>query len=333
MSQEVTSVSEQPVADGEPARSPAGEGSAGTARPNRWVLQLAAAALAVSGASAVTFHYTARGIFSRAAAAAEAGGANVFPAARPDPTRDVVSLEHGLAVYAANCVACHGPTGLGDGPQAASLIPRPRNFSSGAFKIGSTRIGTPTDDDLAKSIRHGMLPAMMPPWPQLSDGEVKSLVMAVRHLAVEGRVAEKLQRDPAFPREKALAMAHAALDAGPVIDLPPKPPTIDLERGRVFYTTNCAACHDPDGRGKLRDDLLDNEENPITARDFTSGVFKGGDAVEDVAMRIVRGMPGSPMPTNPTITAEDLWGTAAYIKAFAKPTTLSGGDPAQTVGK
>jgi hypothetical protein len=62
-------------------------------------------------------------------------------------------------------------------------------------------------------IRHGMLPAMMPPWPQLSDGEVQSVAMAVRHLAVEGRVTEKLHRDPAFSREKAKAMAHAALNS------------------------------------------------------------------------------------------------------------------------
>ena len=34
-------------------------------------------------------------------------------------------------------------------------------------------------------------------------------------------------------------------------------------------------------------------------------------------MRIVRGMPGSPMPGNPTISPEDLWSTAAYVKSFA----------------
>jgi mono/diheme cytochrome c family protein len=277
--------------------------------------------MAVCAASAVTFHVTARRVFERAAAGG--GGADVIPAPRPDPMRDVVSLEHGLASYAANCATCHGPAGLGDGPQAASLVPKARDFSSGAFKIGTTRSGLPTDDDVVASIRHGMLPAMMPPWPQLSDGEVRSLALAVRHLAVEGRVADKLRRDPAFGRERALAMAHAALDSGPAIVLPPKPAAIDPERGKAFYANNCAACHDPDGRGRLRDDLVDNDENPIAARDLTAGVFKGGDSLDDIAMRIVRGMPGSPMPGNPTISAEDLWSTAAHVKTFSARSAAS----------
>jgi mono/diheme cytochrome c family protein len=198
-------------------------------------------------------------------------------------------------------------------------MPKPRNFSGGSFKLGTTKSGLPTDDDLAATIRHGMLPAPMPPWPQLSEGELKSVVMAVRHLAIEGRAAEKLERDSNFPREKALQMAHAQLDPGPAIVLPPKKPEyIDLERGKAFYTANCAACHDPDGRGKLRTDLVDNDENPILPRDFTMGQFKGGKTIDDIALRIVRGIPGSPMPTNPEISAADLWSTAAYVHAFIR---------------
>jgi len=295
----------------------------GTPSPRKWVIQLAAAGLAVCVVSAGTFHYTAKAVFQRASAGG-GGGDVTLPRPPADPMRDVVSLEHGLAVYAANCVTCHGPQGFGDGPQAAQLIPRPRNFTGGNFKIGTTRSGLPTDDDIAGTIRHGMLPALMPPWPQLSDGEVRSLVMAVRHLAVEGRVADKLARDPKFPREKALAMAHAALDSGPVIALPPKPAKFDVERGKAFYTNTCATCHDPDGRAKLRDDLVDNDENPIAARDLTGTVFKGGTSIEDIAMRILRGIPGSPMPAAPAdVSADDLWSTAAYVKSLQRSGDVS----------
>ena len=321
MSQESISTSVVSGSEESQASCGGGGGPSRAGSSNRWIAQLAVAALAVCVGSAATFHYTTRAVFARAA--------NAAGDARPvDPLRDVISLQHGLAVYAANCATCHGPAGAGDGPQAASLIPRPRNFSGGAFKLGTTRSGLPTEDDLVAVIRHGMLPAMMPPWPQLSDGEVRSVAMAVRHLAVEERVADKLRRDPSFPREKAEAMAHAALDSGPTLVLPPRPETVDLARGQVFYANNCAVCHDPDGRGKLRDDLVDNDDNPIAARDLTSGVFKGGGSVDDIAMRIVRGIPGAPMPANATISSEDLWSTAAFVKSLSKPA----GSPSQAAG-
>ena len=306
-----------------PAAEPSGaEGTSSS----RWIVELVIAGVVIGLLSGLTFHFTARRMFARAAA--DAGGTPGVT--RPDPKRAVVSLEHGLAMYAANCASCHGVGGLGDGPQAEALVPRPRNFASGSFKIGTTPSGLPTDDDLVKSIRHGMLPAMMPPWPQLTDGELRSLAMAVRHLAIEGRVTDKLRRDPAFGREKALAVARAALDSRPPIVLPPKPASLDLERGKTFYANNCAMCHDPDGRGKLREDLVDNEENPIQARDLTTGVYKGGDSLDDIAMRIVRGMPGGPMPANPSILPEDLWSTAVYVKSFANvdPTNASRTDTA-----
>lgn len=276
--------------------------------PRRWAIQLCGVSLAVLILTGAIFHFTTRGLFERSEAPA--------PAAPVDPMRDVVSLDHGLAVYARQCAACHGLTGLGDGPAGATLNPKPRNFSTGWFKLGSTRSGMPTDGDLAATIRHGMLPAGMPPWPHLSDGEIKSVVMAVRHLAIEGRVAERLARTPAYPRDKAIHDVRAQLDPGPAIVLPPRPARIDLARGARFYAANCAACHDPDGRAKLRDDLVDNDDNPIAARDFTTGQFKGGNAVEDIALRVLRGIPGSPMPAAADVAADDLWSVAAYVRQF-----------------
>jgi len=51
-------------------------------------------------------------------------------------------------------------------------------------------------------------------------------------------------------------------------------------------------------------------------------MFKGGTRIEDIAMRIVRGIPGSPMPANADIAAADLWSTAAYVKTFAQQGTM-----------
>jgi mono/diheme cytochrome c family protein len=45
----------------------------------------------------------------------------------PIPVSDA-SVAAGLAVYSANCLACHGPTGKGDGPKSADLTVKPRNL-------------------------------------------------------------------------------------------------------------------------------------------------------------------------------------------------------------
>lgn len=288
------------------------------------MFQLGLVALAVGALTGGIFYFTTRGVFGRAYSP---------PMPRADPMSNVVNLEHGLTVYATNCAICHGATGLGEGPSAGPMLPKPRNFSSGRFKLGSTQSGLPSDEDLAATIRRGMLPAAMPPWPQLSEGELKSVVLAVRHLAIEGRVAQRLARDPMFPRDKALHDTHVQIDSGPRIVLPPRPAKIDLARGKVFYTNNCAACHDPDGRGKLREDLVDNDENPIAARDFTSGQFKGGSMIQDIALRISRGLPGSPMPANQDISADDLWSTAAYVRTFFDGPATQAAAQAQAAGR
>ena len=71
-----------------------------------------------------------------AVAAAIAGGALARLEAQPQ----------GKNVYDAHCVECHGESGRGDGPSAAYLTPRPRDFTSGKYKIRSTETGTvPTD--------------------------------------------------------------------------------------------------------------------------------------------------------------------------------------------
>jgi mono/diheme cytochrome c family protein len=46
-----------------------------------------------------------------------------------DPTPETPeTIDAGRAVFQANCAICHGPRGLGDGPQAFLLQPRPVNL-------------------------------------------------------------------------------------------------------------------------------------------------------------------------------------------------------------
>ena len=43
--------------------------------------------------------------------------------------RTPATVEHGAKVYAENCASCHGDTGLGDGPAARGLNPKPANLA------------------------------------------------------------------------------------------------------------------------------------------------------------------------------------------------------------
>lgn len=44
----------------------------------------------------------------------------------------------GKKAFVTNCATCHGDKGAGDGPAAAALNPKPRNFVTDAFKAGDT---------------------------------------------------------------------------------------------------------------------------------------------------------------------------------------------------
>ncbi len=86
-----------------------------------------------------------------------------------------------------NCNSCHGMEGKGDGPIAAALDPKPRNYTVGDFKFDANKDGTPGgDEDLALVIKNGAQPyggsAMMMPNPTLSEADVKLLVTYIRSL-------------------------------------------------------------------------------------------------------------------------------------------------------
>ena len=105
-------------------------------------------------------------------------------------------------------------------PIRAAHAPQAAAASSGAFKIGTTRTGLPTDDDLAATIRHGMLPAAMPPWPQLTDADVKSVVIAVRHLAIQ-RTSPQSSSEILHAPAKRFRTLTPSFDPGPLIVLHP----------------------------------------------------------------------------------------------------------------
>jgi mono/diheme cytochrome c family protein len=89
-------------------------------------------------------------------------------------------LAKGGAIYKANCAACHGDGGKGDGPGAGVLKPPPRDHTDPAY------MNTLTDKNLADVIVMGGAikgKPLMPSHPQLRGAELDALVGFVRSLS------------------------------------------------------------------------------------------------------------------------------------------------------
>lgn len=89
-------------------------------------------------------------------------------------------LEKGRAIYKANCVACHGETGKGDGPGSGVLKPPPRDHTD------RTYMSTLTDKNIADVIQMGGAikgRPLMPSHPQIQGADMDALVAYVRSLS------------------------------------------------------------------------------------------------------------------------------------------------------
>ena len=88
------------------------------------------------------------------------------------------SLAVGKAIYAAQCLSCHGPAGHGDGPAAKDLNPKPRNLSD-------PKIQEQTDGSIFWKLTEGKKP--MPTFEKLiSEDERWNVINYVRTLGVKG---------------------------------------------------------------------------------------------------------------------------------------------------
>lgn len=89
----------------------------------------------------------------------------------PPVTPDLIAA--GGNLYRTNCATCHGESGRGDGPVAAQLTPRPRNFTAGEFGGGERA------EDLYLRVAAGIPPAMPAFGPALPSDDMWAIVRYV----------------------------------------------------------------------------------------------------------------------------------------------------------
>lgn len=215
----------------------------------------------------------------------------------------------GAALYDQWCAGCHGVEGDGEGVAAGTMLPRPRDFTTGLYQVRTTANGElPTDADLLRMIDEGMPGTAMPGWAD---------------------VLSRAQRDALVEHLKSFSRFFANSP-------PPEPMEIDgapsaseerLARGQeVYELIECNRCHGEAGRGDgpSAPTLENDYGHPTAAADLTEGwLFNGGMSVEEIYTRLRSGLDGTPMPSFSdlvdagVISAEDLWSLALYVRSLS----------------
>jgi mono/diheme cytochrome c family protein len=223
-------------------------------------------------------------------------------AAAPDVGTEA-QRESGKKLYLKYCSQCHGEKGDGEGYAAPHLRPRPRNFTTGKFKIRTTPNGTlPTHQDLVNVIRRGMPYTSMPAWPNFSDQEVSDLADFVTTFSPEFSKPENAPKAVAFPSA-------------------PRATKESIELGKKLYEENgCVKCHGTLGRGDgpSAPTLVDEWGQPIRPADLTQRwTFRGGPSREDIFRTMSTGLNGTPMPSFVDALKDDQrWAITDFIESL-----------------
>ncbi|MCC6139682.1 MAG: cytochrome c [Nitrospira sp.] len=101
---------------------------------------------------------------------------NALSVAAQDLPADLI---RGKALYRNHCATCHGQTGRGDGPAAASLRVAPADFHRFRSFLKS-------DEELLRIIEHGIVFSPMHAWSDnLTEGQMTDILAYIRLLSLE----------------------------------------------------------------------------------------------------------------------------------------------------
>jgi mono/diheme cytochrome c family protein len=214
--------------------------------------------------------------------------------------------ESGKTLYLKFCSQCHGEKGDGEGYATPHLYPRPRNFTTGKFKVRTTPNGAlPTHQDIVNIIRRGMPYTSMPAWPSnvLSDQEVSNIAYFLTTFAADFSNAELV------PKPMDLGSAPASTNE-----------TVELGK-KLFEENGCVKCHGNLGRGDgpSAPTLVDDFGHPIRAADLAQRwTFRGGSSREDIFRTMTTGLNGTPMPSfADALQPEQRWAITDFIASLS----------------
>jgi cytochrome c oxidase cbb3-type subunit 2 len=259
-------------------------------------------------------------VFTLAVASAEASEfydysgetGNVSPIGESPPLDDNL-LAYGKWLYRGLCIRCHGVEGDGQGADwkltefdPIHWLPRqPRDFGNAVFKLRSTPSGSlPLDKDLFESISRGLVPETdMPSFSFLAERDRWALVAYIKSFT-------DIWVEEAEYQEPPIAMSR-----------PPPQTQTAIAEGKVLYKRmKCAKCHGElgIGDGPSADELTDDNNLPITPRDFTDpNQFVGPNDLAGIYRTLMTGLDGTPMPTfSDFLDDDEAWQLVYYVMSL-----------------
>lgn len=265
-------------------------------------------------------------------------------------------LQRGAEIYRARCAGCHGVSGDGNGPAAAYLYPRPRDYRGGMFKFTSTPFGSkPLREDLLRTIKVGALGTSMPNFNQLADEDLEAVldyVLVLTHrgeletlLALEAESEEKIEPGRAEELADEVLGLWKAARSQVVLAITHEPPYTaeSILKGKKAFLTEdagCFKCHGNDGRGQLASNTQEFKDSwgfQTRAADLSAGMFHGGGQPLDIYRRIYSGINGTPMPAfkqKLEKEPETFWNLVHYVQyiSSARRREVIATQPAAKVG-
>lgn len=224
---------------------------------------------------------------------------------QPDPDK----IQKGMALYREMCMTCHGINGDGIPVTPEKLPINPRDFTGKShiqkrvtFKFTSAKSVPAFEEDLIKTIRHGLPGTPMPGFENLRDEEISAIIEYVKTFGYRdwkyGDPADENLKVPQIPAD---------------ICSPER-----VNAGRNSYRTLCLTCHGDIEHGGLPEqgkvlDWVDKEgkQIPVVPRNFALEPLRRGK-IEDMHTTILRGIRGTPMPAN-NIGNDDCWNLISYV--------------------
>jgi len=246
----------------------------------------------------------------------------------------------GKSLFAVNCASCHGTGGAGNGPAAAALNPKPRNFTESYWKFG----GGPAR--IVQTITNGSSGTAMASFPSIALEDRFAIAHYIRTLnpkpdtdkpddlswldqfgggpkAAGGTPATAGGAPPAgptIPVEKALALLAVAPE---VAGTPAAAGATDEGgeggegEGRALYARRCASCHGTAGEGGVRVGMIGSAPYAyVTTRSL--GAPAGGWASDPSRFEhlVLRGIEGYVMPGNGDLSRSQLRDLYQYTQTL-----------------